>query len=288
MFNMFHHKSDKLEEQLHEQYAVNNNSKTSSLIAILAALMVAFTGYGYVLYNYLLPSQCCSLFTKNSLLICVSIAVIEVITLLYILSVYLGTDQRLEQFIAFSIRIKHYDDKRKYREYNLVYPKCYHPFNKTFCNFVQGINNVLSNALIFGLSFIICATLAFCNEARSNEVFHISWSVSLLYMLYYRMQSYQKYLKRESEYKSAYAASDNQIIRKILKEERTCCILEKAKSICKHIDCVIFPLLIMGLSICFFCIFQCRDVSLPILTVMSGVFFFAGLYATLILVNSDK
>ena len=40
-----------LEKHLHEQYAINNNSKTSSLIAILAAVMIAFTAFGYVLYH---------------------------------------------------------------------------------------------------------------------------------------------------------------------------------------------------------------------------------------------
>ena len=38
-----------LEKQLHEQYAVNNNSNSGTLISLLSTLLVAITGYGYVL-----------------------------------------------------------------------------------------------------------------------------------------------------------------------------------------------------------------------------------------------
>lgn len=41
-----------LENQLHEQYAVNNNSNATTLIAILSALAIGFAGYGYVVCNY--------------------------------------------------------------------------------------------------------------------------------------------------------------------------------------------------------------------------------------------
>jgi Ca2+/H+ antiporter len=121
---------EKLEKQLHEQYTINNNSKTSSMIAILTAVMIAFTAYGYALYNPCPTS-------RIDMLLCASNAVIGVIVLLYVIAVYLGTDQRKEQFISFAIRVKYYKDCKS--NYNSIYPKTYNPFNKTFCHFVQGL-----------------------------------------------------------------------------------------------------------------------------------------------------
>jgi hypothetical protein len=37
-----------LERQLHEQYAINNNSNLSSIIALMTALLAIFGVYGYV------------------------------------------------------------------------------------------------------------------------------------------------------------------------------------------------------------------------------------------------
>ena len=81
---------EELEKQLHEQYAVNNNSKTNSMIAILTAVMIAFTAYGYTLYNPCPTS-------RIDMLLCASNAIIGVIVLLYVITTYLGTDQRKEQ-----------------------------------------------------------------------------------------------------------------------------------------------------------------------------------------------
>lgn len=39
-----------IESQLHEQFSINNNAKTTSFIAFLTALIAAFAGYGYVFY----------------------------------------------------------------------------------------------------------------------------------------------------------------------------------------------------------------------------------------------
>lgn len=42
----------KLETQLHEQYAVNNNSKSGTLTSLIGSFLIVMTGYGYVLYQY--------------------------------------------------------------------------------------------------------------------------------------------------------------------------------------------------------------------------------------------
>ena len=45
-----------LEKHLHEQYAINNNSNSDILISLISALLISFTGYGYVLYQYCIIS----------------------------------------------------------------------------------------------------------------------------------------------------------------------------------------------------------------------------------------
>ena len=41
-----------LERQLHEQYAINNNSNAGVLMSLIGSLLVVLTGYGYVLYQF--------------------------------------------------------------------------------------------------------------------------------------------------------------------------------------------------------------------------------------------
>lgn len=40
-----------IEKQLHEQYAINNNSNLSSVITLLVTMFAVFGGYGYVYLN---------------------------------------------------------------------------------------------------------------------------------------------------------------------------------------------------------------------------------------------
>lgn len=274
--------SEELEKQLHEQYAINNNSKTDSLIAILAAVMIAFTAYGYALYHS--PQNL-------NMLLCASIAVIAVIVLLYVIATYLGTDQRKEQFISFAIRVKHYQGKES--DYNLIYPKTYNPFNKTFCNFVQGLYNLLSVALVCCLITVVITTI--CAEEKNIDcpLFHCCWIVSLMYMLYYRLRKYQEYLKREREYIEKFITDKvcRNIINDILKEKQQCCIKLFLTKICRHGASVVFPIIILTLSaILFFISISTKHAAChyPLLTILSVVFFFAGLYTILIIINSDK
>ena len=265
-----------LEKHLHEQYAINNNSKTTSMTAILAAVMIAFTAFAYVLYH----SE-----HNVDLLLCASNAVIGVIVLLYIIATYLGTDQRKEQFISFAIRVKNY---KKDSEYNSIYPKNYNPFNKTFCNFVQGLYNLLSVALVCCLIVVVITTICAKGCNVDCSLFHCCWGVSLMYMLYYRLKKYQEYLKLEQEYKDKYTLEENLVIKDILSRERPCCIKQFFSKCCKHFASIVFPVITMILSVLFFIIFRLQYPSDSILTITSVIFFFAGLYTMLIIINSDK
>ena len=201
--------TQKLEEQLHEQYAINNNSNASSLISILTTLTIAFSAYGYVLYQYL----DCS-FTRNAdVLLIVTCAVVGVLLLLYIISVNLGLGQRMEQFITFAIRMDRYRKSSQMREtYYRIYPQGYNPFNKSYCQFVQGIYNILSVAIVVCL--LVVVVLYFCISMKLNStsilfccpnvIFNILWPISLMSMMYYKLKGFCHYRKRQNEYRTKY------------------------------------------------------------------------------------
>ena len=94
-----------LEKQLHEQYAVNNNSNAGILISLISALLISFTGYGYVLYQYR-TGECFDFVIVNL----AAIIVMAVMAILCCISINLGAGQRMEQFITIAIRKKHYGE----------------------------------------------------------------------------------------------------------------------------------------------------------------------------------
>lgn len=112
-----------LEKQLHEQYAVNNNSNVGTLVSLIGALLVVMTGYGYVLYQYR-TSQCDDIAIVNLS----AIIAMAVMMLLYCISVSLGANQRMEQFITFAIRAKHYNADR----YKEIFPENYSLLKRIF------------------------------------------------------------------------------------------------------------------------------------------------------------
>ena len=129
-----------LELQLHEQYAINNNANVSSFIAMIGALIIAFTGYGYVLYQYLMGDVCCCKMADAETMVHIAtIAVLVVIFILYIVAIEVGASQRSNQFVIHAIRMKAYEYQKE--ELEKIYPKGYSPEGKNYFDFVQGIYN---------------------------------------------------------------------------------------------------------------------------------------------------
>ena len=138
---------EKLETQLHEQYAINNNANVSSFIAMIGALIIAFTGYGYVLVKFKYPNA-----FDADLFDLVTVATVFVIAILYCTAVQLGSAQRMEQFITYAIRCKYYDNNIE--KLMTIYPMGYNPFNKNITNYVQGVYNTITYIL-----FICCIAI---------------------------------------------------------------------------------------------------------------------------------
>ena len=178
-----------LELQLHEQYAINNNANVSSFIAMIGALIIAFTGYGYVLYQYLMGDVCCCKMADAETMVHIAtFAVLVVIFILYMVAVQIGASQRSDQFVIHNIRRRAYNPT----QYDTIFPKGYTPFGKSFCTFVQGIYNTLS--WIFLVVYIIIAV-------ASSYMINVYWWLVILYligfviMLGWRICKFRKYIR---------------------------------------------------------------------------------------------
>lgn len=91
-------RSFELYKQLHEQYAVNDNNKTSSVISFLAAIFSIFVGYGFTFYSSNETGECLVAVTLASQLILIFICV---------LCLFFGYSTRRDQFITYKIREKY-------------------------------------------------------------------------------------------------------------------------------------------------------------------------------------
>ena len=181
-----------LEKQLHEQYAVNNNSNAGILISLISALLISFTGYGYVLYQYSIGE--CAIGIVNI----AAVAVMFVMVLLYCISVNLGTGQRMEQFITFGIRVEHY--QCKIERYKNIFPKGYTPFGKKYEDFVQGLYNIWTKVALFTIVGIgLCNVLINWNAEIIPTI--IQTAICIAVCLLYRGYKFSKYLDREKERK---------------------------------------------------------------------------------------
>ena len=83
---------DELLKQLHEQYAVNNNSSMGAIVSFIVGMFTAFGGYGYVWIN----TNFCPRGEKNYCVQVLTVVAIIVLFLLLIMSyicMYQGTSQ---------------------------------------------------------------------------------------------------------------------------------------------------------------------------------------------------
>ena len=189
-----------LEKQLHEQYAVNNNSNAGALISLLSPFLVAVSGYGYVMYAY---SASCAHCNLQMLYISAGIASL-IMAMLYCISIHLGSSQRMEQFIILAIRLKYYnciaeDSNKGAKEYTDIFPLGYHPFNKDESSFVQGLYNELSHFIIVVL-YVIALTIIIVDDHICYSLMFICYTSILHSIIYnYKNNKYLKYKKREKE-----------------------------------------------------------------------------------------
>lgn len=183
---------EQLELHLHEQYAINNNANVSSFVAMVGSLLVAFTGYGYVIYQYLMSESGCRCGNEHALLMVhiATIAALVVICILYIVAVHIGASQRSDQFVIHKIREHAYEDEARLLD---IYGNGYSPIGKTYLTFVQGIYNSLSWILL-GVFFLV-SCISWC-KIHSDCCYLTAAIILGMAMLCYRSYKYFKYTKR--------------------------------------------------------------------------------------------
>ena len=141
-----------IESQLHEQYAINNNSNLNSVVVLLAAMIAVFWGYAYMFIHssvefsciaqgWCLFNNCTGLYSLDAFLLS-ALASCIVLHIMRRICIYQGYAQRYEQFITFAIRHKYFAKLFYHRAKEVakteeigkqemgIFPKWYHPFNK--------------------------------------------------------------------------------------------------------------------------------------------------------------
>lgn len=125
-----------IEKQLHEQYAVNNNSHLTSIITLLVGLFAVIGFYGKVFVeSTLIFEDRLKGYSLTDLLWMYLFSFFS-ISIMMIICIYQGSSQRFEQFITYAIRNKYH---LKIDQDPKIFPSNYMPFGKNGLSFVQGL-----------------------------------------------------------------------------------------------------------------------------------------------------
>jgi len=181
----------KMELQLHEQYAINNNANLSSIVAIIVALVVVLGYWGLV---YVEEDKC-----SNKFMI-VSIGTFFVLTITSYLCLYQGFQQRYEQFITYAIRCKYY--KCRPEKEKDIFPQSYTPFEKKWFNVPQGLYNFLFRSFFVAEILIIILSILKLIKLEIDIlfcIFVISPFISIMLIICFYKEKINKYenLKKE-------------------------------------------------------------------------------------------
>lgn len=152
-----------LESQLHEQYAINNNSNLSSIITLFVTMLAVLGAYGHIFihssyvfgFDIMFKS---SNYTLDALLI-VAMASLIIITIMKHICLYQGFHQRYEQFVTYAIRFKYYKQKPENIRPRL-FPDNYSPFYKNDKDIPQGLYGEFFSFLCWINLFICFSILA--------------------------------------------------------------------------------------------------------------------------------
>lgn len=210
---------DKLLEQLHEQYAINNNANLGSVVTILVSLIAVLGVFGYIFVrstldfskeNDFLYNRSVELYTMD-VFVLAGISSIVVLTIIDYLYLFQGYNQRYEQFIIYAIRQKFFSkDSQK-----IIFPDAYNPFNKNSIEAVQGVFGEICK-MTRVLSFIVCCAVAAksvlsCLDGEFGTTGIVMSSLFILTLAYCRLFIcvkdgclYDKYLSRWNEYERKY------------------------------------------------------------------------------------
>jgi len=176
----------KMEMQLHQQFAENNNANLGSVVALIGASVAVLGAYAYVyVYSTFKISDWGNLVASDdtfslNVLVFAAIASFVVLTILQYICVYQGIHQRKEQFVIYAIRCKYYGMKPE-KVTPRIYPSNYTPFKNSSCSLklIQGLfGELVKIFFLLELIILVATILKMMNASHSQE----GWS-SCLFML---------------------------------------------------------------------------------------------------------
>lgn len=206
-----------LELQLHEQFAQNYNNVYAATATMFCTMLAVLAGYGAVLINV---RNCFAVgsgafggdngYTLDALVL-VTIASLIVLFIIKYICLYQGVNQRLEQFIVFSIRKKYYREDPTKLIKDKIFPKSYHPFEKRGFNIIVGIYGklipviIVLQIIVYLLAIIKVVSACCCNIgcfALAEVVILCGMPIAdaVIFWLLIKHE-FKKYYEREEEYK---------------------------------------------------------------------------------------
>lgn len=207
--------ADKLLEQLHEQYAINNNANLSSVVALVVAMIGVVGVFGYVYVRSVLNfsdkfdimyTQNSGLYTMDAVLLSFMASYI-ILTIIEHLCMYQGYNQRYEQFIINAIRDFYIDGNTR----DAIFPPSYHPFDKSNKNVSQGLFGEICNIIRpikIALIIVVIGKIAASLFACGGSITGIILIVVAIFTFFICNSSisrkenklYSKYIKRCNEF----------------------------------------------------------------------------------------
>jgi len=204
-----------LENQLHQQFAENDNNRIGTFLSFIAGLITLLGVYGYVFANISTDTNtdtnCCNVVTFSiQVFLLLSFVTLGILCFFSILALNLGYSSRRDQFIIYRIRLKRYNNDKK--EMEKIFGGIYSPFGKGCCDFIPGFYNIfywlffVTEIFIGIITFIkaICTNIfeipfCLCSDKFYFYLF-LSGSVFILLTLIFRCCYLGKYSKDQYKF----------------------------------------------------------------------------------------
>jgi hypothetical protein len=203
-----------IELQLHEQYAINNDSILNSIVVLFVGLFAAIGALGYVFINSTLFTQVRTSYSVDQVII-TAIGCLVVLTIMAHICIYQGIAQRCSQFIVYAIRKKYHSqyENGETTVQDRIFPDNYKPFGKSGLGIVQGLYGEFLRIIIFVTIIIIvmvsyvsycsmCHTCTCCKCISYTTCwFWIGAIICILYVVYVYIKNLSKYNNIQNQYK---------------------------------------------------------------------------------------
>lgn len=171
-----------LAKQLHEQFAISDNSKNKTVLTLIGSFSFVLTAFGYACWEYGI--------IKDDLFIGISIVTNLVLVLLSYICMHFGYSMRRDQIIIYHIR-----KVFMFETYNAIFSDFYNPLGKKLYNYLNtfyAIFTVFFSLSIFGVNIM---AIIISNRSCDIIIFVILIAVSILSIGIYYYRLYQKYKK---------------------------------------------------------------------------------------------